>query len=155
VLDDGEIFLRSPLDPGKKFRVTRERHDNERDLAILEAAGIPKHKELRSGASTKLGLHDRVTLLGFPEEHKGDVAIVHRGEVTSEHRFRFGQDRILISAPIVEGNSGGPVLDSRNRVIGIAATGADKFERTTATVDYGVIPIETLLEFRDELAARS
>ncbi len=57
---------------------------------------------------------------------------------------RLGQNRILISPPIVSGNSGGPVLDSRNRVIGIAATGADKFENTTKTVDYGVIPAESL-----------
>ena len=145
VLGDVEMFLYSPMDPRERYRVTRERHDNERDVAILEAAGIPKYKELRPGDSTKLGLRDAVTLLGFPEHSKGDVGIVYRGEVTAEHRSRFGQDRILISAPIVEGNSGGPVLDSRNRVIGIAATGTDKFERTTTTLNYGVIPIETLV----------
>ena len=110
VLGDEEAFLYSPLDPLKRYRVTREHHDDERNVAILEAAGIPKYKELRYADSTKLGLHDPVTLLGFPEHSKGDVGIVHRGEVTAEHRFRFGQDRILISAPIVGGNSGGPVL---------------------------------------------
>jgi hypothetical protein len=51
----------------------------------------------------------------------------------------FGHSRILISAPIVAENSGGPVLDSRNRVIGIAATGADKFQNTAATLNHGVI----------------
>ncbi len=150
VLGEENLFLYSPLDPLQRYPVTGERHDNERDVAILEAAGIPKHKELRVGDSTKLRLHDPITLMGFPEHAKGDEGIVHRGEITSERRIRFGQGRILISAPIVGGNSGGPVLDSRNRVIGIAATGADKFENTTATSNFGVIPIETLLEFRGE-----
>jgi predicted TIM-barrel fold metal-dependent hydrolase len=69
--------------------------------------------------------------------------VVVRGQVPGR-RTRLGQERILISPAIVGGNSGGPVLDSRNRVIGLAATGADKFENITKTVDYGVIPIESL-----------
>ena len=150
VLGEDGLFLYSPLAPLERFPITGSRYDDVRDVAILEAAGIPKYKELRVGDSTNLRLHDPITLMGFPEHSKGDEGIVHRGEVTSEHRIRFGQNRILISANIVGGNSGGPVLDSRNRVIGIAATGADRFENTTATLNYGVIPVETLLEFKRE-----
>jgi RNA-directed DNA polymerase len=151
VLAPESVFLYSSLDPLKKYLVTNARLDTERDVAILEAAGIPTYKELRKGDSTKVHLHDPVTLLGFPEHHKGDPVSVHRGEVTAERRVRLGQSRILISAPIVGGNSGGPVLDSRNRVIGIAATGADRFENTTATTNYGVIPIEALADFFEEI----
>jgi RNA-directed DNA polymerase len=154
VLGEEGLFLYSPSAPLLRYPVTGSRHDGDRDLAVLEAAGIPKYKELRVGDSTKLRLHDPITLMGFPEQTKGDQSIVHRGEVTSERRIRLGQARILISAPIVGGNSGGPVLDSRNRVIGIAATGADKFENTTATSNFGVIPVETLLDFCNEIQPR-
>lgn len=147
VLGEDDLFVYSSSDPTKRYAITRSQYDNERDVAIIEAENIPINKELRVGDSTKLRLHDPVTLMGFPQHSRGDEGVVYRGEVTSERRIRFGQSRILISGVIVAGNSGGPVLDSRNRVIGIAATGADKFDNTTATSDYGVIPIETLLEF--------
>lgn len=154
VLGEEGLFLYSPSAPLLRYPVTGSRHDDDRDVAILEAEGIPNYKELRVGDSTTLRLHDPITLLGFPEHARGDQSIVHRGEVTSEKRIRLGQARILISAPIVGGNSGGPVLDSRNRVVGIAATGADKFENTTATSNFGVIPVETLLEFHNEIQPR-
>jgi RNA-directed DNA polymerase len=154
VLGEEGLVVYNSSDPIKRYAITRSHYNNERDVAILEGANIPIIKELRLGDSSKLRLHDPVTLLGFPQHSKGDEGVVYRGEVTSEKRIRFGQPRILISAVIVSGNSGGPVLDSRNRVIGIAATGADKFDNTTATSDYGVIPIETLLEFVAERQPR-
>jgi RNA-directed DNA polymerase len=151
ILGEGNLLIYSPQDPTKRYPVKSWLKDDERDVAFLEVDGIPKLKELRIGDSTQLKLHDPITLLGFPEHSKGDHGIVTRGEVTAERRIRSGQNRILISSSIVAGNSGGPVLNSRNQVIGIAATGADKFESTTATSNYGVIPIETLIDFYKEI----
>lgn len=135
--------VHSAADPLTKFTVSVARRDLDLDLALLKVDGLPDSKELKVGDSTKLKVQDPVTLLGFPEYYKGDDGIVVRGHVAGR-RIRLGQDRILISPAIVGGNSGGPVLDSRNRVIGVAATGADKFENSAATADYGVIPIESL-----------
>jgi S1-C subfamily serine protease len=135
--------VHSAADPLTKFTVSVARRDLDLDLALLTVDGLPNSKELKVGDSTKLKVQDPVTLLGFPEYYKGDDGIVVRGHVAGR-RIRLGQDRILISPAIVGGNSGGPVLDSRNRVIGVAATGADKFEDSAATADYGVIPIESL-----------
>jgi RNA-directed DNA polymerase len=142
VLGDTHIVY-SSANPLKKYEASVVRRDLDLDLALLQVEGMPHCKELKIGDSAKLKTQDPITLLGFPEYHKGDDGIVVRGHV-SGRRIRLGQDRILISPAIVSGNSGGPVLDSRNRVIGVAATGADKFENMNATVNYGVIPIETL-----------
>ena len=131
------------MEPLKKYKATVVRQDIDVDLALLQPEGVPKGKQLKVGESNKLKTQDPITLLGFPEHHKGDEGVVIRGHVTGR-RTRLGQERILISPPIVSGNSGGPVLDSRNRVIGVAATGPDKFENITKTVDYGVIPVESL-----------
>jgi len=135
-------YIYSADDPLTRFNVTNIIQDRDADIAILEAPGIPVLKELRVGNSRLLRTQDTITLLGFPEYNKGNKSIVHRGQVTGR-RTHFGYERILISPIIVAGNSGGPILDSRNRVVGIAVTGKDSFENTSET-QYGVIPIETL-----------
>jgi RNA-directed DNA polymerase len=138
-------YVYNAVDPSKKYPASVVRQDIELDLALLQLqGGVSKSKQLKIGESNRLKTQDPITLLGFPEHHKGDEGVVVRGQVTGR-RTRLGQERILISPAIVSGSSGGPVLDSRNRVIGVAATGADKFENINKTVDYGVIPIEALL----------
>jgi S1-C subfamily serine protease len=59
-------------------------------------------------------------------------------------RMRSGIRRILVDAHIISGNSGGPVLDKDNRVIGIAVTGADNERDAPDTENHGVIPIDAL-----------
>jgi len=55
-----------------------------------------------------------------------------------------GRARILIDASIIEGNSGGPVLDENNRVIGVAAKGASSVSSAPLTDKHEVIPIGAL-----------
>ena len=54
----------------------------------------------------------------------------------------------MVSFPIVEGASGSPVLDGRDRVIGIASMGAKSFEKAARTkkIKFGVIPVAVLLD---------
>lgn len=51
---------------------------------------------------------------------------------------------ILTDAPLIAGNSGGPVLDSHNQLIGVVVTGADRLENAQKTEKHGVIPIDAL-----------
>jgi len=53
---------------------------------------------------------------------------------------------LLINAGIVAGNSGGPVVDDRSKVIGIAVTGADHWQNVEDTENHGVVPIDALKE---------
>jgi RNA-directed DNA polymerase len=84
-----------------------------------------------------------VTVHGFPNFRLGDSGVAMPGQVVG---FRTVSTirRLLISASIVAGNSGGPVLDAKNRVLGIAVTGADSFENAEKTENHGVIPITAL-----------
>jgi len=54
--------------------------------------------------------------------HVGDSVHIARGPVTQERKY-FGVQHFVIQPTIVKGNSGGPVLDKANRVVGIAVKG--------------------------------
>ena len=88
--------------------------DEYLDLAILKT-------DLRGLAPLTLAdqqpqVGDEVTVLGSP---LGLTNTLSRGEVSGIRTFA-GVDLYQITAPISQGSSGGPVLDRRGRVIGLA-----------------------------------
>ena len=84
-----------------------------------------------------------VRLLGFPNYALGHVCGVRSGKVTNTLMLS-GRERILIDASIIAGNSGGPVLDENNRVIGVAAKGASLASQAALIEKHEVIPISAL-----------
>lgn len=125
-----------------KYPVTIKKSDKHIDLAIIsiEAAFDPG---LTKGVSDKLEQMDNLMVIGFPNYHWGDTVNITTG-IVSSFRTVSGIRRILTDAPIVAGASGGPVLDTSYRVIGVAVTGADRIEDASITEYHGVVPIETL-----------
>lgn len=125
----------------KKYPIQIVSSDRDLDLAILQI-DYPRPIGLSKGNSDTIHAGDAIRLLGFPNYSLGQTIQVFPGVVTG-FKNRFGLRRIMISAPIVSGNSGGPVLNSRNEVIGVAATGADSLEEALWN-EFGVIPINAL-----------
>ena len=120
------------------------------DLALLEIEGLPPDSEvLVPGTSYALRRGDEVSVWGFPNYRFFDTAQAHRGRV-SGYRTVSTVRRMLVDAAIVRGTSGGPVLNHRNEVIGVAVTGADRIENAGETEDHGVIPIEALSHLRTD-----
>jgi pSer/pThr/pTyr-binding forkhead associated (FHA) protein len=87
------------------------------DICILKArgTGLP-HVECKTEGVESL---DPVMVLGFP---KGAMIMEHESVVSSPSlgNVRSVQDTIQVSAPIIPGNSGGPLIGIDGRVIGIA-----------------------------------
>jgi RNA-directed DNA polymerase len=108
-------------EPNIKYDIKVEWEDKNSDLAILSVQTKPRAQlRLERAVGTRRG--DGVTLYGFPDYHLRQPPVVATGNVTGDREFD-GILQFLISPIIVAGNSGGPVLDSKNRVIGIASHG--------------------------------
>jgi serine protease Do len=86
------------------------------DFAVVEVPGAEAAAPLALGDSTSLAAGDPVVLVGSP---LGLEATVHDGKVSFVARNLEGVAHVQLNADVNPGNSGGPLLDGRGRVVGI------------------------------------
>jgi S1-C subfamily serine protease len=116
-----QMIASRPLFSRKTYQVTVVRKSEETDLAQLQIDGrIPV--QLAIGDATKLSRGDTITLAGFPNYHVGDSVNITRGPITQTRKY-MGVPHFLVQPAIIRGNSGGPILDTSNRVVGVAVKG--------------------------------
>ena len=92
--------------------------DERHDLAILRVSG-PNPPILDLEDSDEIEIGETIYTVGNPIGLEGTVS---RGIVSSIRDFGSGT-RIQIDAPISPGNSGGPVLNEKGKVIGVSVSG--------------------------------
>ncbi len=82
---------------------------------------------------------DRVYAIG---NSKGEGLCIVEGIVSDPARKLDGKSYLMVSAPVTNGNSGGPVFDDNGDLIGIVARG----RKDVASMNYA-IPIDTIRRF--------
>jgi hypothetical protein len=113
---EGAMRLRVELSTGERFdNVYLVTDDQQRDVALLR---IPAERTPAAtlGVDQDLEVGDPVYVMGNP---LGLDRTFSNGMV-SARRMIEGSESIQITAPISPGSSGGPVMDERGRVVGIA-----------------------------------
>lgn len=96
------------------------REDHVDVAACRPNASLPV--QFRAPAALNLKKGDSVKVLGFPLHNRGNKLSTHEGRITQFSTWH-GVSHVIVDCPIIKGNSGGPVLNEANEVIGIAVKG--------------------------------
>lgn len=111
----------------EKYLVKVKYISPERDLAILDIIHKdetkPSKTECLIQSMEEVELKSPVLLFGFPSYKIGQTPYVVESKVASKYGDKSIQ-KFEIDTLIIKGNSGGPVLNIKHEVVGIAATGA-------------------------------
>lgn len=114
------------------------------DIAIIESKDS---EDLNIGYNFNkyFNMRDKITLLGFPDHSFGSVVSINEGEIKRKLK-NSPVSTYEISAKVFSGNSGGPILNYKNEVIGIANKGFT----IRGVVPSQFIPIKYALEVNIE-----
>jgi S1-C subfamily serine protease len=122
IQDKRQVYAFQSRDPLRtEYHIQVRANDQKLDLAVLEPP-VRMSKDLRFGDDSVMRQLDPIRLLGFPQHHDGADVSIHEGHIVHEYQFE-NMRRFHISPTIIQGNSGGPVLNSQNQVIGVAIKG--------------------------------
>lgn len=137
-----KMRLVDPRDSSSTWPLAFVAKNDEEDWAIvsLATAGL-KHRSLPIDL-TEPDLNSPIHVVGFPDFAPGSTLVVRPGNLIARQK-RFGQMVYMADCNILPGNSGGPVINDRNQVIGIAARGPRPDEDNPTQMNW-VIPIGRL-----------
>jgi RNA-directed DNA polymerase len=127
VLGDGERVLSQmeairPLTPGRREEVNTLLHHADLDIALVTNP-YPRLPAMKEGDPNRVLTGETVLVLGYPHWGAGNRLQITAARVTGR-KTMFGVDRLLLDTTIRDGNSGGPVLNEKGEVIGVAVTGS-------------------------------
>ena len=148
----GATTIRVPdVSTGRTYTATVAGYNVSRDIALLKVSNPQGLKTALIGSSAGLRVGDRVTAVGNAggtgtlTVSTGTLTRLHQTITVSDDSGGSSRlsDLIETSADLQPGDSGGPLLDSSGRVIGVDAAGSSgsRFEQSAG--DGYAIPIDT------------
>nr|WP_241156881.1 reverse transcriptase domain-containing protein [Bacillus sp. FJAT-42376] len=138
------IHRASPYDIIYKARIIC--YSIEKDLAILEVENLDI-ESIGYSANESIKKDMQINLVGFPSYREGNDIKSQSGYVEGIRMHEKINVRYEISATIYEGNSGGPVFNASNEVIGVATKGTT----SNGVSPNEIIPISEVLKLAKEV----
>jgi len=131
---DGCRTIRTTSEAGKK-QLTVVGTDPGNDLALLKLSSpSPGFAHFREGRNIRPG--DGVVVVGFPLHGLlASEANVTTGTLSALAGIRNDTRFLQITAPVQQGNSGGPLLDQSGNVVGVVVSKLDAVKLAKATGD--------------------
>lgn len=128
-----EATVHHPSRPSNKFKVSVAHYSKHRDLAILSHT-IPATDfyELRKSAAAAV-TGDPVVAIGYPDFNPADKVNIRDGTVSST-TVKSLIKLLEVNFKLVQGMSGGPVIDANDEVVGIIHKGGPNEKRDFAIV---------------------
>ncbi|MDO3432119.1 reverse transcriptase domain-containing protein [Rhizobium sp. CBN3] len=126
-----EIDVYHPTKPSNVFKATVKQHCEIRDLAILDH-NIPENEFYELEISEEqFVVGDSLSALGYPKFAPGDGMNVRNGNI-SAFSVKHAVPLIEVTQMLTQGMSGGPVVDSGDKLAGIIHKGGPEEGRDFA-----------------------
>jgi RNA-directed DNA polymerase len=144
--DSNSVIIRVLSSDGtQRFDASIERRDGTLDLAVLSVDGLTPTNGLEVSPLTA-ERNMPIRLAGFPNHNYSDSGHLDEGIISGFRKSPFSDTRLfLVSCPIIYGNSGGPVLDTSLRVLGVAVRGAPSQNAAHETEFHAAMSVAALM----------
>lgn len=131
--------------------------DQGKDVAIVKIE-VKNAPILKVGDSDRVQLQDHVTVIGYPgaadtfqsgmlSQKSAFEASITDGKISARKQSSSGAPILQTSAAATHGNSGGPVLNDANEVIGLLTFRGDTVSGQEVSGFAFVVPSNTVLEY--------
>lgn len=134
-----ELWIKLPKYGQKIFRGEIVSVYPDFDIGIIKVHDIDNNSFLELGNSDKISLRDKVYALGYPRNSKYPI-------ITSGTISGMREDYIQTDTPVNPGNSGGPLMNENNMVIGITSAVIAQSENSSL-----IIPIKIVNQNLDSM----
>jgi S1-C subfamily serine protease len=153
-IPDGSAF---PFEIKQYGAPTGESNDQGKDVAIVKIE-VKNAPILKLADSDKVQLQDHVTVIGFPgaadtfnsgllDSKSAFEATINDGKISARKSASSGAPILQTSASATHGNSGGPVLNDANEVVGLLTFRGDTVNGQEVSGFSFVVPSNTVMEY--------
>ncbi len=154
IIPDGSAF---PFEIKQYGAPTGENKDQGKDVAIVKIE-VRNAPVLKLADSEKVQLQDHVTVIGYPgaadtfnsgllSSKSAFEATINDGKISAKKQATSGAPILQTSTPATHGNSGGPVLNDANEVIGLLTFRGDTVNGQEVSGFSFVVPSNTVMEY--------
>jgi len=154
IIPDGSAF---PFEIKQYGAPTGEGSDQGKDVAIIKIE-VKNAPVLKLADSDKVQLQDHVTVIGYPgaadtfnsgllSSKSAFEASITDGKISARKQASSGAPILQTSTPATHGNSGGPVLNDANEVIGLLTFRGDTVNGQEVSGFAFVVPSNTVMEY--------
>src|SRR5688572_13211035 len=154
IIPDGSSF---PFEIKSYGAPTGESADQGKDVAIIKIE-VRNAPIIKLADSEKVQLQDHVTVIGYPgaadtfssgllSSKSALEATINDGKISARKQAASGAPILQTSAPATHGNSGGPVVNDQNEVIGLLTFRGDTVNGQEVSGFAFVVPSNTVMEY--------
>jgi len=154
IIPDGSAF---PFEIKQYGAPTGESQDQGKDVAIVKIE-VKNAPILKLADSDKVQLQDHVTVIGYPgaadtfnsgllSSRSALEATINDGKISAKKQATSGAPILQTSTAATHGNSGGPVVNDANEVIGLLTFRGDTINGQEVSGFSFIVPSNTVMEY--------
>jgi V8-like Glu-specific endopeptidase len=154
IIPDGSAF---PFEIKQYGAPTGEGNDQGKDVAVIKIE-VKNAPILKLSDSEKVQLQDHVTVIGYPgaadtfnsgllSSKSALEATINDGKISAKKQASSGAPILQTNTAATHGNSGGPVLNDANEVIGLLTFRGDTVNGQEVSGFSFIVPSNTVMEY--------